>query len=116
MGIKNFYLASNKYNYKPFGVLPDSYDLSFIEDSSPPTGASYEHGAPAETPDGVITDFTLPKNFVDGSEMVHVNGVLYTLSAGMYSVPVAGGAVVRFAGGFIPQTGDVIQVGFQEQT
>lgn len=107
MGLKNLHTAANKLNFKPFGIIPAEYDLSYFESSSVPAGATTQRYVPAESPDGVITDFTLPVNLVVGTDIVVVNNLAYNRGV-MYAM--VGQNVVRFQPGYIPASGWAIYV------
>jgi hypothetical protein len=63
-----------------------------------------------ETPNGVLTAFTIDNTPIANSEHVYVNGVLMNQGAGNdYTIS---GATITFQTGAIPQTGDVVLVSY----
>lgn len=63
-----------------------------------------------ETPDGIITAFTVDNAPIGGTEHVFVNGVLMNVGAGNdYQIS---GATITFETGAIPQTGDIVLVSY----
>lgn len=106
MGLKNLYTAANKLNLRGFSIIPADYDISFFE-SSIGGSTAIQRYAVAETPDGVITDFTIPVNLVAGTDMVFVNGLAYNRGV-MYQMAAVN--TIRFLAGYIPLTGYAIWV------
>ena len=63
-----------------------------------------------ETPNGVLTEFTVDYAFVAGSEQVFRNGILQLEGAGNDYVATPGSGTITFTTG--PLTGDIIQVAY----
>ncbi len=63
-----------------------------------------------ETPNGVLTEFTVDYAFVTGSEQVFRNGILQLEGAGNDYVATPGSGTITFTTG--PLTGDIIQVAY----
>jgi len=97
---KNFQAASRRPCLIPFGLLPQGSDLSWI----PSYGNAPDDEVPAGTVDGTNAAFTVSRPFTKIS--VFLNGLKLKEGTG-YDVA---GLVVTFKAGYIPQSGDTVEV------
>jgi len=85
--------------------IPSTLAVKTYVDSMGSTDIAF-NDSPAESPDGVISSFTMSYAMTSGSVMLFLNGQL--LTEGVSSDYVVSGNTVTFNAGCIPQTSDII--------